>query len=124
MLQLARAEIENGNSVILDATFGAGHFRREAVRLAEETDAGLLFAECVVSENLLKQRLKERENKETVSDARITHYSSFKKGFEPLDDIDADSHIIVHAEQPADACVRRMLAAAYKNGQQELYRIS
>lgn len=124
MLRLARKEIENGNSVVLDATFAARHFRREAIRLAEETDAGILFAECVVPENLLKQRLKERENKETVSDARISHYSFFKKRFEPLDEIEADSHIIVHAEQLADACVGRMLAAKYKNSQRDLYRIS
>lgn len=63
LLLLVQKKIEKRGSVILDATFKEAHHRNEAIRLARDMDANIMFVECVVPENLLKKRLRLRKNK-------------------------------------------------------------
>jgi aminoglycoside phosphotransferase family enzyme/predicted kinase len=117
MLELAAAEIECGNSVIIDATFGESGCRRKAIRLSEKTGAAVLFIECAVPGDLIKQRLRNRENQKTVSDARLAHLDFFKKRFEPLTEIEDHAHIVINTENDTDTCVNRVLSENYKNTQ-------
>ncbi|PIP38537.1 MAG: hypothetical protein COX19_12165 [Desulfobacterales bacterium CG23_combo_of_CG06-09_8_20_14_all_51_8] len=113
MFLLAQAEIEKGNSVVLDATFSARRFRDEALRLATDMDANIFFVECVAPDDVMKMRLAHRETRPSLSDARLTHFDAFRKGFEPLDDIRPDQRIIVQTENPVEDCMGRILYNEY-----------
>jgi len=110
LLLLAQEEIEKGRSVILDATYGKQHDRVEAIRMAKDNDANIVFVECVLKENVIKERLLKRETGYPVSDARYHHYENFKKRFEPLNELGDEMHIRVDTEKPLEACMEQILA--------------
>jgi uncharacterized protein len=110
LLLSAQDKIEQGRSVILDATFGLQHHRAEAVRLAKDIDANIIFVECALEENIIKERLLKREAGYPVSDARYHHYEDFKKRFEPLNELSAVMHIRVDTGKPLEECMEQILA--------------
>ena len=110
LLLLAQEEIEKGNSVILDATYGSEHHRVEALRMARDKDVNIVFVECVLKEKLLKERLSNRKTKLSVSDARLPNFEYFKKRFEPLNEVGDAMHIRVNTEKPLEKCMQQILA--------------
>ena len=110
LLLLAQEEIEKGNSVILDATYGNKHHRDEALRMARDKDANIIFVECILKEKLLKGRLSNRKTKFSVSDARLHHFEYFKKRFEPLSEVIDAMHIRVDTEKPLEKCIQQILS--------------
>jgi len=110
LLLSAQEEIETGNSVILDATFSSAHHRNEALRMAKDLDANIIFVECRPKENLLKERLSHRKAKFSVSDARLHHFEYFKQRFEPLNEVGRAMHIRVNTEKPLEECMEKILA--------------
>ena len=106
LLLLAQEEIEKENSVILDATFSRKNQRRQALRLAEGTDANIIFLECSCSEKVLKDRLKKRNTEPTLSDARPEHFENLKAVFEPLNDLSQSIHLTVDTQKSADDSIR------------------
>jgi len=113
LLLLAQEEIEQGRSVILDATYSKQHDRIEAIRMAKDNDANIVFVECVLKENVIKERLLQREAGYPVSDARYHHYEDFKKRFEPLKELGDEMHIRVDTEKPLEECMEQILAKDY-----------
>jgi len=113
LLLLAQEEIEKGRSVILDATYGRQDNCTEAVRMAKDNDANIIFVECVLKENIIKKRLLEREGGHPVSDARYHHYEDFKKRFEPLNELGEKMHIHVDTEKPIEECMEHILSKDY-----------
>ena len=110
LLLLAQEEIEKENSVILDATFSRKNQRRQALRLAEATDANIVFLECLCSEKVIKDRLKKRNTEPTLSDARPEHFENLKAVFEPLNDLSQSIHLTVDTQKSADDSIRDILA--------------
>jgi len=113
LLLLAQEEIEKRRSVILDATYGEEHDRHEAVRMAKDAEANIVFVECVPKEYVIKERLLKRESGYSVSDARYRHYEDFKKRFEPLSELSDEMHIRVDTEKPLEECMEQILSRAY-----------
>lgn len=113
LLLLAQEEIDRGYSVILDATYGSRHQRSEVVRLAKDMDVNLMFVQCICREDVIKERLKARETVTTISDARLHHFSQIKAGFEPLDELPDEMHIVVDTEKPIDETMGQILARDY-----------
>ncbi|MEJ2728273.1 MAG: AAA family ATPase [Deltaproteobacteria bacterium] len=109
LYRLAQEEIENENSVILDATFSRKNQRREVLRLAEDMDANIVFIECLCSEAVIKDRLAKRNATPTLSDARLEHFENLKGVFEPLDDISQGIHLTVDTQKPPDDNIRDIL---------------
>ena len=60
LLLKAQEELKNGRPVILDATFSRQKWREEAVRLAQDLDANILFVECTCSQAAILERLGRR----------------------------------------------------------------
>jgi aminoglycoside phosphotransferase family enzyme/predicted kinase len=110
LLLLAQEEIETGDSVILDATFSTPHQRGEALRLARDMDANIVFVECLSPVNLSKARLMKRRNGISVSDARLQHFEQLKKRFEPLNEIPDEIHISVSTERSLEDCIQKILS--------------
>jgi predicted kinase len=117
LLLLAQEQVKQGKSVILDATFGGRRQRAEAVRLAEDMDAGWIFVECVCSEAALLARLTAREERPGVSDARRQHLGSFKAAFEPLDELPPERRLRIDTERDVAANLAKIMAAAERVGQ-------
>jgi len=113
LLLLAQEEIEKGNSVILDATFSTRQRRIEAIRMAKDMDVNIIFVECVLSDELIKKRLVERETMASVSDARIHHFKHLKRGFEPMESLPDEMHIRVHTIKPLNKCMQQILSHEY-----------
>lgn len=109
LLSLAEKEVLKGNSVALDATFSREKYRKQVVSLAEKLGAGIVFTECTVPDPVLKERLIMRNGRNTVSDARISHFQSFKNRFEPIQKIETDCHVKVNTEASMDACLLKIL---------------
>jgi uncharacterized protein len=110
LLLLAQEEIEKGASVILDATFSNIHQRGEALRLARDTDANIVFVECLLPVNLSKSRLMKRRTGSSISDARLRHFEQFKNRFEPLNEIPDEIHISIDSERPLQESIRKILS--------------
>ncbi|WP_218576546.1 AAA family ATPase [Desulfobacter latus] len=109
LLSLAEKEISKGNSVALDATFGREKYRKQVISLAAKSGAGIVFAECTVPDAVLQERLIMRNGRNTTSDARISHFQSFKNRFEPIQKIETDRHLKVNTEASMDACLLKIL---------------
>jgi hypothetical protein len=117
LLLLAQEQLVQGRSVILDATFGSRRRRAEAVRLAEDLDAGWIFVECACPEAVMIARLAAREARPGVSDARRQHFEPFKAGFEPLDELPRERLLRIDTERDVEANIAKIMAAAERLGQ-------
>lgn len=84
----AAASFEDGKSVILDATFSKRTGRRELIEQLESLDADYLFIEAKASDDIVKSRLKDREDEtETMSDARLEDFKMLTQKYEPPTEI-------------------------------------
>lgn len=110
LLHLAQEEIDRQNSVILDATFGRKHHRRKMLRLADELDANIVFIECTCSDAVIKHRLRSRDTRPSISDARLEHFENLKANYESLDDIPQSIHITVDTQKPPEDNIRQILS--------------
>ena len=113
LLMSAQEEIAKGASVILDATFSSQHQRSEALRLARDMDANIIFIECTSPIKVLKDRLVKRETDVSVSDARLHHFKQFKSQFEPLEDIADEMHIRIDTQKPVKENMMEILSHDY-----------
>ncbi|MGD9731927.1 MAG: AAA family ATPase [Desulfamplus sp.] len=109
----AQEIVEGGSSVILDATFAKRHLRDEAVTLAQDMKAQIIFIECYADESIIKQRLIKRENTAYVSDARIIHFDQFKNRAEPIDELKESNHIKVDTANSVKDCIKEILSQTY-----------
>jgi hypothetical protein len=116
LLLLAQEQLAQGRSIILDATFGRRRQREEAVRLAGDMDAGLIFIECTCADATIKARLAAREERQGVSDARRHHFEQFKAAFEPLDELPREHCLRIDTDDTAEGNMPRILAAAERIG--------
>ncbi|MBW1859836.1 MAG: AAA family ATPase, partial [Deltaproteobacteria bacterium] len=104
---------EKGCSVILDATYSSRRHRSEVLRLARDMDVNLIFVECVCHEDLIKERLRERETVPSISDARLPHIREIKAAFEPLDEVPDEMHIVVDTGKPLEENMGQILSQDY-----------
>ncbi len=108
LLRLAQAEVAQGRSVLLDATFSRRDQRREALRLSAETGAAIVFVECACSEATLRRRLAERSGRRGVSDARLVHYDALAAAFEPGDELPERCRIRLDTEKSVEDGLRKI----------------
>ena len=113
LLMLAQQEVERGRSVIIDAGFSKQHYRDEAIRMARDVDANILFVECAAPFELLKKRLTDRENQATVSDARLQHLKKIAAGFDPMDDLREEVYIRIDTSLALETEIRQVIAHDY-----------
>ncbi|MBW1696321.1 MAG: AAA family ATPase [Deltaproteobacteria bacterium] len=110
LLIAAQEVLEKGDSIILAATFSRKHQRQEALRLARDMDVNIFFIQCVASDEVLKERLKLREHKSSLSDARLHHFDEFKRRFEPLTEVPEDIHVRINTEKPLEDSMETILS--------------
>lgn len=70
LLRRARASLEQGESVILDASWTDGRFRREAHTTADETSTDVIEVECTCRDEIADERMaRRRRDDDDPSDA-------------------------------------------------------
>ena len=111
MLQEAHEELSRGVSVVLDATFSLDKDRRQALILAHDHDANIIFAECRAPEAELRKRLARREREPGASDARLDHWEHFQEHYEPIVDIAAPMHMVLDTTRPVEELLLDLMSA-------------
>jgi hypothetical protein len=114
LLLKAQEEIKQGRSVVLDATFGSGHWRKEAARLAADSDANLCVVECIAPVKILRKRLAERMAGDSISDAREEHLERIRAAFEPIKAPDEAPPLRVRTDQSLTESLRRIFSRRHR----------
>ena len=124
LLSMAQEELKNGRSVILDATFSRQKWREEALRLAQDLDANILFFECVSSPATIRERLgRRRQGESGGSDARVEHLPGLIDEFENLSELAPEQHARINTEDDIEANLRTILSSAYSKKRTQIERI-
>jgi aminoglycoside phosphotransferase family enzyme/predicted kinase len=110
---LAQEALEQGKSIILDATFSRDHQRREALQLARDMDVNILFIECWAPLATLEQRLKARKGATSLSDARLHHLPGMVAHYKPFDTIDRDCRVRIDTREDLEESVQKILSHDY-----------
>ncbi|MHC1726605.1 MAG: AAA family ATPase [Syntrophobacteraceae bacterium] len=114
LLSLAQEELKKGRSVIVDATFSLRKWREEALRLAADTDASILFIECCASKEVIAERVGRRGSEAGGgSDARLMNLSGLLDEFEEFDTFPIAMHLKVDTTEDVSSNLGRMLSSAY-----------
>jgi len=106
LLLQAQEELAQGRSVVLDATFSRQEDRQEALRLAKEAGALIIFVQCRCREAILRQRLEARTGSDSVSDARVQHLARLQAAFEPPAELSPHCLVSVDTEHPLEESLR------------------
>jgi len=113
MLALAQEELKKGRPVILDATFSRTKWREEARQLATDLDTNMIFVECFCRLATIRERLEQREQRLSISEARLQHLTDMVEAFEPLSEIPGEILIRLDTEQAFNKSLLELLAAGY-----------
>lgn len=114
LLSMVQEELKKGRSAILDATFSRRKWREEAVRLAKDLDANILFFECISSQDTILERLgRRREGEDGQSDARPEHMRGLVDEFDSMEELAPELHTRVNTETDIEANLRTILLSAY-----------
>jgi aminoglycoside phosphotransferase family enzyme/predicted kinase len=114
LMRRARSALQQKNSVILDATFSHADYRRQVLQLADDFRSRAVFIECTAPDNVLQARLRQREGRPSVSDARQHHLAMLKQRYVPTDKLDPRLRLQVDTTQPINSCLHAMLSWDYK----------
>ena len=109
LFDLAQEMIKTGHGVVIDATFSRDMHRRKIMRLAAQCQVLPVFVECRAPDAVLAERLRRRETKPSLSDARLIHLDHFKQRYEPITEIEPAIHIRVDTSASPSDCLRRIL---------------
>jgi predicted kinase len=111
LLLKAQEVLDQGRSIILDATFSRSRHRDEVRRLATDMDAGIRLIACTCPEEQTIERLRRRENQACVSDARLEHLEAIKSRYQSPDEIPDDQLIRIDTRVPTAENVIRILSS-------------
>ncbi len=79
MIEIARKVVDNGKSVVLDGTFSNEEYRE----MVKEKLPGVKFIRCYVPDSIARERIKKKQNLDTLSDITIELYEKMKNRFTP-----------------------------------------
>jgi uncharacterized protein len=100
ILRRARAVLDSGRAVVLDASFRSRDERAAARRLAAECSVGFLFVECAAPAPTLRRRLEERQRRTGVSDGRLEILEPFLASWEPVTELHPAEHARLDTDRP------------------------
>lgn len=110
MLRRARRVVSSGRGVILDATFPDRWVRAGAVALARESGRPFRLVELDCADEILRARLRGRVDGATVSDAREDLLTTFRRTYQPPDELPAGDRLLLDGSLPIEELVRRVRA--------------
>ncbi|WP_205697067.1 bifunctional aminoglycoside phosphotransferase/ATP-binding protein [Conexibacter sp. SYSU D00693] len=110
--ELGRAAAEalrDGRGVVVDATFAHRAWREAFVDGLGRCAPATRFVECVVPHRELTRRAVARVlDPARVSDADVTTAVTLSAGFQALEEVPADQHVLLRADRPTAALLREL----------------
>lgn len=104
----AQAVIASGRPVIVDASFRSRSRRAEARRAAEAAGVPFVFVECTAPHDVLRQRLRERVLRDSVSDGRLEIFDDFVASWEAVDELPTAEHVVLDTTLPIEENLERL----------------
>jgi uncharacterized protein len=98
VLENARAVVESGRPVVLDASFRTRRHRAQAQELARSLGVPFRFVECRAGLDTCRRRLEERGARPHQSDARADLLDTFARSWERIDEVPAAEHLVVQTD--------------------------
>ena len=83
--------------------------------LAKSVGQPFLFVELVASEQTLQRRLRERQTRETVSDAREDLLARIRDEYQPATEIASGKRLVLNGERPVEELVKEVRSAVSRN---------
>jgi hypothetical protein len=109
-LEIASERMNNGKSVIIDASYKSVGDRMDAYETANKLSAGFYLLECTCPDKIIKKRLEKRKmSNSEVSDGRWEIYLAQKADFEQISEIPEEQHIIIDTSLDRDACLDKLI---------------
>jgi predicted kinase len=110
LLDRARADLEVGRSVVLDASYIRRDHRKASAALARETGAQFAVLHTTADESLVRQRLEERlRSGADPSDARWVIYTGQKRRFQRPTEVEEMRLIEIDSSKPSRTKLKRAL---------------
>jgi predicted kinase len=107
--QKAQACLQQGDSVILDASYQYARDRQELRDLAKSLNCRIYFILCTCSEREMKRRMDLRaQDPASVSDGRWEIYLKQRQRFEPPDELAVSELIIIDTRAPVKKIVQEL----------------
>lgn len=95
--------------LVIDASFRRRAHRARARELAESHGVAFYFVECRAERGVLEARLRARdEGGATISDARADLLDAFAARFEPVDELEPSSHLVVSTNREPSRAIREL----------------
>jgi predicted kinase len=111
LLKEASRLLENGDGVILDASFKKEKYRIEARKIADNFKIPFLLIECRCPDKVIRQRLEKREREGIdISDGRWPVFLKQKNDFEGIAEIDKRVHLIINTDKTIDNNLKEILS--------------
>jgi len=105
----AKALLQRGGSVVLDASYQYARDRQDLRALARDLNCQVCFILCQCPEELMKLRMEAREqDSAAVSDGRWEIYLKQKKRFEPPDELGAPELITIDTQAPLEELLQEL----------------
>lgn len=104
----ARAVVQSGRPVVLDASFRSRKHRLAARELARSLGVPFRFVECRASPEVCRARLTERRKGPHVSDGRPEILDAFAESWEPVLELSESEHLTVDSSGPAIHALRAL----------------
>jgi len=109
--------LDDGGSVVLDASFIKATERQKAAEIAAEAGAQFFTLECNLDEELTRQRLDHRLEEESVSDGRWEIYQLQQRLLDSVCEIPLQKRVIIDTSQPVAEIVRYVLDRINEEGE-------
>jgi hypothetical protein len=115
LLSAAIAQAQEGRSVILDATFAQRAHREQLKTTFEPQNVAFRFIEVQADDDLVKQRLTNREAKpDEISDARLEDCEMLTRLYEPPTELAGSQSFTVRTTSPLEETLTFALKALVK----------
>ncbi|AXR83431.1 AAA family ATPase [Natrarchaeobaculum sulfurireducens] len=102
LLTRARADLEAGSAVVLDATFKTKRLRDRAATVARESNAAFEVVHVVCDPDVVETRIENRTD--SVSDADLRVHYLVKESFESIE----RDHVVIDNSNSLDATRRQL----------------
>lgn len=109
LISKAKDSIDNGESVIVDATFNKQEFRQLLQDCFKGKAISLLFVEVQASDEAIYERLKARNTAENViSDARLEDFEKLAASYTSPSEMNFHPYITAHTDQPLENSLEQL----------------
>ncbi|RLB01045.1 MAG: hypothetical protein DRG83_10720, partial [Deltaproteobacteria bacterium] len=113
LIELADASLKERKSVVLDATFGNLAVRKKAASVAEKRGANFVIVHCNPRISTIERRLKAREGRKLITDARLKHLEGHVKSFQKLTENELKRAIVLDTDEEFEENVLKVFSGRY-----------